>query len=144
MIQELFHIGPIVISPFGVLLVLAFFTVYLQLKRGMVSRLVGQGEVFSFRGEYIPIVRLHQVFDVEPRYRDLERGLVMVVEGDGRKVGLFVDELLGQQQVVIKSMETNYQRVDGVSGATILGEGSVALILDVPGLVRVAGERQAA
>jgi two-component system chemotaxis sensor kinase CheA len=116
----------------------------LQLKRGMVSQLVGQGEVFSFRGGYIPIVRLHQVFDVEPRHRDLERGLVMVVEGDGRKVGLFVDELLGQQQVVIKSMETNYQRVDGVSGATILGEGSVALILDVPGLVRVAGERQAA
>jgi two-component system, chemotaxis family, sensor kinase CheA len=116
----------------------------LQLKRGMVNRLVGDGEVFSFRGDYIPIVRLHDVFGIEPRHTDLERGLVMVVEGDGRKIGLFVDELLGQQQVVIKSMESNYQRIDGVSGATILGEGSVALILDVPGLVRVAAQRRAA
>ncbi len=61
----------------------------------------------------------------------------MVVEGEGRKVGLFVDDLLGQQQVVIKSLETNFRRVDGVSGATILGDGAVALILDVPGLIRV-------
>ena len=67
----------------------------------------------------------------------------MVVEGDGRKVGLFVDDLLGQQQVVIKSMETNYGRIEGVSGATILGEGTVALILDIPGLIRVAAERLA-
>jgi two-component system, chemotaxis family, sensor kinase CheA len=116
----------------------------LQLKRGMVNRLVGRGEVFSFRGDYIPIVRLHDVFDVEPRHRELDHGLVMVVEGDGRKVGLFVDQLLGQQQVVIKSMETNYRRVEGVSGATILGEGSVALILDIPGLVRCAADRIAA
>jgi two-component system chemotaxis sensor kinase CheA len=68
----------------------------------------------------------------------------MIVEGDGRRVGLFVDDLLGQQQVVIKSLETNYRRVDGVSGATILGDGSVALILDVPGLIRVASETMAA
>ena len=116
----------------------------LQLKPGMVNRVVGRGEVFSFRGDYIPLIRLYETFDVEPRHRELQQGLVMVVEGDGRKVGLFVDELMGQQQVVIKSMETNYRRVEGVSGATILGEGSVALILDVPGLVRFAAERQAA
>jgi two-component system, chemotaxis family, sensor kinase CheA len=70
--------------------------------------------------------------------------LLMIVEGDGRRAGLFVDELLGQQQVVIKSLETNYRRIDGVSGATILGDGSVALILDVPGLIRVAADRMAA
>jgi len=116
----------------------------LQIKAHMVSELVGRGEVFSFRGDYVPIIRLHRIFGVEPRYQSLEQGLVMVVEGDGRKVGLFVDELLGQQQVVIKSMETNYRRVEGVSGATILGEGSVALILDVPGLVRCAAEKLAA
>ena len=62
----------------------------------------------------------------------------MVAEGDGRRIGLFVDELLGQQQVVIKSMEANYGPVDGVAGATILGDGSVALILDLSGLIRVA------
>jgi two-component system chemotaxis sensor kinase CheA len=68
----------------------------------------------------------------------------MVVECDGRKVGLFVDDLLGQQQVVIKSVETHYHRIEGISGATILGDGSVALILDIPSLVRYAAERSAA
>ncbi len=59
-----------------------------------------------------------------------------MVEGEGRRVALLVDDLLGQQQVVIKSLETNYQKVDGISGATILGDGSVALIVDIPGLIR--------
>ena len=68
----------------------------------------------------------------------------MVAEGDGRRVGLFVDDLLGQQQVVIKSLETNYGHIEGVSGATILGDGSVALILDVSGLIRAASLRVAA
>jgi two-component system chemotaxis sensor kinase CheA len=92
----------------------------------------------------VPVVRLHDVFGVEPRTTQLHEGLIMVVEGEGRKVGLFVDDLLGQQQVVIKSLETNFRRVDGVSGATILGDGAVALILDVPGLIRVATQRLAA
>jgi two-component system chemotaxis sensor kinase CheA len=116
----------------------------LQFKRGIARRLSGVGEVFLFRGDYIPIIRLHETFNLEPRCRDLDLGSVMVVECDGRKVGLFVDELLGQQQVVVKSMETNYRRIEGVSGATILGDGSVALILDIPGLVRYAAERSAA
>jgi two-component system chemotaxis sensor kinase CheA len=116
----------------------------LQLKAGMVNRVAGQGEVFWFRDRYLPIVRLHDVFGVRPRTTQLHEGLIMVVEGEGRRVGLFVDDLLGQQQVVIKSLETNFRRVDGVSGATILGDGAVALILDVPGLIRVAGQRAAA
>jgi two-component system chemotaxis sensor kinase CheA len=116
----------------------------LQLTASMVNRVVGTGEVFAFRGDYIPIVRLHDLFNVEPRSRVLEEGLLMIVEGDGRRVGLFVDDLHGQQQVVIKSLETNYRRVDGVSGATILGDGSVALILDVPGIIRVASMQRMA
>jgi len=116
----------------------------LQLQAGGVNRIAGHQEVFWFRDGYVPIVRLHEVFGVKPRATDLHQGLIMVVEGDGRRVGLFVDDLLGQQQVVIKSLETNFRRVDGVSGATILGDGAVALILDVPGLIRVASLRAAA
>jgi len=116
----------------------------LQLKQSMVNLVAGRGEVFRFRDEYLPVVRLHQMFGVRPRATNLTEGLLMVVEGEGRRVGLFVDDLLGQQQVVIKSLETNYRRVEGVSGATILGDGSVALILDVPGIIRVGTERLAA
>jgi two-component system chemotaxis sensor kinase CheA len=116
----------------------------LQLKPGMVNRVAGQGEVFWFRDGYVPIVRLHEVFGLRPRATQLHEGLIMVVEGEGKRVGLFVDDLLGQQQVVIKSLETNFRRVDGISGATILGDGAVALILDVPGLIRVASQRVAA
>ncbi len=116
----------------------------LQLKDAQVTRLSGQGEVFSFRGDYLPIIRMHSLFGVDPRTRALAEGLVVVVEGDGRRVGLFVDDLLGQQQVVIKSLEANYGHIDGVSGATILGDGSVALIVDVPGLIHIASLRAAA
>jgi two-component system chemotaxis sensor kinase CheA len=116
----------------------------MQLKPQQVSRLAGRGEVLSFRGDYLPIIRLHDIFGVEPRSRALHEGLIVVAEGDGRRVGLFVDDLLGQQQVVIKSLETNYGRIDGVSGATILGDGSVSLILDLPGLIRAASMSYAA
>ena len=116
----------------------------MQLKQSMVNLVAGRGEVFRFRDEYLPVVRLHQLFGVRSRTTNLTEGLLMVVEGEGRRVGLFVDDLLGQQQVVIKSLETNYRRVEGVSGATILGDGSVALILDIPGIIRVGTERLAA
>jgi two-component system chemotaxis sensor kinase CheA len=117
----------------------------MQLKASSISRLSGQGEVFSFRGFYLPIVRLYEVFGVEPHTRVLDEGLVVVAEGEGhQRIGLFVDDLLGQQQVVIKSLETNYGHIEGVSGATILGDGSVALILDIPGLIRALTVRAAA
>jgi two-component system chemotaxis sensor kinase CheA len=111
----------------------------LQIKQGALNRVAGRGEVFTFRGDYVPVIRLHELFGVEPRSHQLDEGLIVIVEGDGRRVGLFVDDLLGQQQVVIKSLETNYGHIDGVSGATILGDGSVALILDLPGIIRRAG-----
>jgi len=116
----------------------------LQVKAPQVTRLSGRGEVFAFRGDYLPIIRLHEVFGIQARAGEIPQGLVVVVEGDGRRVGLFVDDLLGQQQAVIKSLETNYGRVEGIAGATILGDGSVSLIVDVPGLIRVTSLRQAA
>jgi two-component system, chemotaxis family, sensor kinase CheA len=116
----------------------------MRLKETAISRLSGHNEVFSFRGDYLPIIRLHELFGVEPRARALHEGLVVIAEGDGRRVGLFVDDLLGQQQVVIKSLEANYGHVEGVSGATILGDGSVALILDVTGVIHAASLRAAA
>ena len=73
-----------------------------------------------------------------------EDPLVVVVEADGQKLALEVDELIGQQQVVVKNLENNYRRIDGISGATILGDGRVALIVDVGGLVRTRRMQQAA
>lgn len=117
-----------------------------QVKPGLVQRVVGHGEVFAFRGDYLPVLRLNEFFSRHGRGdgKAIESGLIMIVEAEGRRVGLCVDELLGQQQVVVKTLETNYQRVDGVAGATILGDGSVALILDVAGLARRFVERAAA
>ena len=106
----------------------------LEIKSGEIKRVSGKGELYSLRDEYIPVIRLYEIFDLEPRVTELEKGLLVVVEGDNQKVGLFIDDLLGQQQVVIKSLETNYRKVTGLSGATILGDGTVALILDVSGL----------
>jgi len=111
----------------------------IQVTPSMINLVAGKGETFKLRDEYLPILRLYELFDVPSvAVNELSEGLLVVVEGDGRKCGLFVDDLLGQQQVVIKSLEANYRRVDGVSGATILGDGSVALIIEVPGLIRLA------
>jgi two-component system chemotaxis sensor kinase CheA len=109
----------------------------LQVSDGGVSNIAGKGDVFQLRDEVLPIVRLDEIFESAGRARALSEGLLVVVEADGQRTALFVDELLGQQQIVIKSLEANYRPVEGVSGATILGDGHVALILDVPGLVRL-------
>jgi two-component system chemotaxis sensor kinase CheA len=95
----------------------------------------GRSELFKHRDEYLPVIRLHELFEIEPDSRDLTRGLLVVAESDGRRVALLADELLAQQQVVIKSLEANFKQVAGLAGATINGDGSVALILDVPGLI---------
>jgi two-component system, chemotaxis family, sensor kinase CheA len=105
-----------------------------QPKRGDLNAVFGSGETVTVRGQVLPMLRLHRLFAIAPRSEDPTRGLVVIVEHDGRKVALLVDDLLGQQQVVIKSLETNFQKLPGVAGATILGDGRVALILDVPGL----------
>lgn len=111
----------------------------LYIKEEDVQRVAGKGEMFMLRDQYLPIIRMHEVFKVpKAKYTKLSDGILVVVEGPGVRCALYVDELLGQQQVVIKSLEANYRRVEGVSAATILGDGSVALILDIPGLVRLA------
>ncbi|MCB1871913.1 MAG: chemotaxis protein CheA [Gammaproteobacteria bacterium] len=113
----------------------------LQVHPDSINLVAGRGEAFKLRDEYLPIVRLHEVFGIEGyRAQDLKDGLLVVVEGDGRRCGILVDDLIGQQQVVIKSLEANYGRVEGVSGATILGDGSVALILDIPGIMRLTNQ----
>jgi len=113
----------------------------INVNESMINRVAGRGETFRLRDEYLPIVRMHEIFDVKTaQATKLTEGLVVVVDGQGMRCGLFVDDLLGQQQVVIKSLEANYRKVEGVSGATILGDGSVALILDIPGLVRLSNQ----
>ena len=105
---------------------------------------VGGGvDVLRLRDEYVPILRLYQIFNHTGAIEDLDKGLLVVVESDNQKVGLLVDDLLAQQQVVIKSLEANYQKVEGVSGATILGDGRVSLIVDITGLIKLAGLKKA-
>ncbi|WP_374580255.1 chemotaxis protein CheA [Pseudoduganella sp.] len=101
-----------------------------------VKEISGKGRVIKVRGEYLPLVPLYQIFDIEPRYTDPCQGILVIVETEGKKACLFVDELVGQQQVVVKNLESNYRKVTGISGATILGDGGVSLILDVTALVR--------
>jgi two-component system chemotaxis sensor kinase CheA len=107
----------------------------IQVERERVNTIAGRSELFRLREEYVPIIRLYDLFGVEPDSTDLLEGLLMIVEADGRRVGIFVDDLLAQQQVVIKSLETNFRQVPGLAGATMLGDGRVALIVDVPGLI---------
>jgi two-component system chemotaxis sensor kinase CheA len=113
----------------------------LRVNSKYVNALAGRAEVYKLRDEYIPILRLYELFDIPATTTKLEEGLLVIVEGDGQKIGLFVDELLSQQQIVIKSLESNYKQIQGVSGATILGDGNVALILDVAGIIQLFHHR---
>ena len=105
--------------------------------------IAGQGEngrVLRVRGEYLPIVALHKVFGVDDARTDPTKAIVVIVQAEGKRFAMMVDELLGQHQVVVKNLETNYRKVFGISAATILGDGSVALILDVRALNRSGKE----
>jgi len=100
-----------------------------------VHAVVGRGDVLAIRGAYVPLVYLHEFFQIKNAVLQASKGIVVIVECDQRgHVGLVVDDLLGQQQVVVKSLEENYHAIDGIGGATILGNGRVALILDVAGV----------
>ena len=111
----------------------------LQIDIAKVSRVVKDLDVLRLRDEYIPILRLYDIFNHDNAIESLDKTLLVVVETDNQKVGLLVDDLLSQQQVVIKSLEANYQKVDGISGATILGDGRVSLIVDISGLIKLSG-----
>ncbi len=109
-------------------------------KAGEVQTLQGSREVIGLRGDFIPVLRLPRILGTASGTGMRSSGaqpLLCVVESEGRHAALAVDDVLGQQQVVIKSLEAHYRKVEGISGATILGNGQVSLILDIPGLLRM-------
>ena len=109
----------------------------LQPRAEDIKTVTGEGRMVHVRGEYLPIIALHSLFNHHTDITDPTEGVLVLIEADGKKSALFVDRLVGQQQVVIKSLETNFKKVPGVSGATIMGDGSVALILDVPAIIQM-------
>lgn len=101
-----------------------------------VKEIAGQGKVVKVREEYLPLILLYELFDIEPMCSDPSQGIIVILEAEGKKAALLVDGLVGQQQVVVKNLESNFRKVPGISGATILGDGGVSLILDVSALLR--------
>lgn len=112
-----------------------------QPEHDTISRVSGRGEMVMLRGELLPLFRLHNLFDVPDAIQDPYEGLLVVIEGDGKQCALMVDELLGQQQVVIKSLGQGMAKVPGISGGAILGDGRVGLILDATGILQLAEGR---
>ncbi len=102
------------------------------------STVLNQGEMLSLQGELIPLFRLADLFDIKGAQDDPNQGLVVVIEDNGRKAGLLVDELVGRQQIVIKTLGEAMRDIPGISGGAIMPDGRVGLILDVDGLVRLA------
>ncbi|MDE0724754.1 MAG: chemotaxis protein CheA [Alphaproteobacteria bacterium] len=106
----------------------------------MIRKMQGSVEVLDVRGEFLPLLRLGEAMKApETKYEgDATQAIAVIVESENEKLALVVDDLLGERQVVIKSIEKNYQSVEGISGATILGDGSVALIIDLPGVIKLS------
>ena len=107
-----------------------------QVHEHTIKTVGGSGRVVEVRGDYMPVIDLERLFNVPRGNDEKATSIMVVVEAEGGRVAMLVDELLGQQQVVVKNLEANYRKVDDVSGATIMGDGRVALILDVGSLVR--------
>jgi two-component system chemotaxis sensor kinase CheA len=126
------------------ILPLGYIVESLQAEPEMTKSISGIKKLLFVRGEYVPVVVMHEVFGVPGAVTDYERGIMVIIEANGAKAALFVDALVGQQQVVIKSLEANYRKVVGVSGATIMGDGHVAMILDVAVLASMARNAMAA
>ncbi len=102
------------------------------------TRVIGKGEMLNVRGEMIQLVRLHDLFGIQNGDKDISESLVIIVNTDNDKRGLLVDDLLGQQQVVIKNLDKRLQGIKGFSGSSILGDGLVGLILDIGGIFKLA------
>jgi two-component system, chemotaxis family, sensor kinase CheA len=109
-----------------------------QVKASDINTVAQDSQLVKVRDEYMPVIEVDRIFQVprNPESGEAGNSIMVVIESDGLRIALMVDELLGQQQVVIKNLEANYKKVPNVSGATILGDGSVALILDTSSLVR--------
>ena len=105
--------------------------------------LPGQGDTLRVRDEYLPVLHLARLFPPQQAREQGGGGIAVIVETEGSNAALIVDELVGQQQVVVKSLEANFRRVPGLAGATVMGDGSVALILDVAHLMRISGREEA-
>ncbi|MFC5462188.1 chemotaxis protein CheA [Massilia niabensis] len=118
------------------ILPLGYVVESLQPRREDIRDIAGRGQVLKVRGEYLPLIALHGVFGIAARVQDPAEGIVVILESEGRRAALLIDDLVGQQHVVVKNLEANYRKVAGISGATILGDGGVSLILDVAALVR--------
>ncbi len=110
----------------------------LQATEDMIKSMSGVERMIQVRGEYLPVIALYDLFAIPDTITDLAKGIMVILESDGVKVALFVDALVGQHQVVIKSLEANYRKVAGIGGATIMGDGHVAMILDVLALIQMA------
>lgn len=106
----------------------------LQVSKEKINAIAETAEFYQYRDEYISILRLHDVFKIDADEAGDHSGLLVVIDIGRQRIGLYVDEIVGQQQVVIKSLESNFKHVDGLAGATVLGDGSVAFILDVMSL----------
>jgi two-component system chemotaxis sensor kinase CheA len=126
------------VGPETYIIPLGYVMESMQPERGMMKSVSGVERLIQVRGEYLPVICLHDVFRIQGAITDWSKGIMVVLEADGQSAALFIDQLVGQHQVVIKSLEANYRRVPGVAGATIMGDGRVALILDVPMLVGMA------
>ncbi|MGX4642433.1 chemotaxis protein CheA [Massilia sp. SYSU DXS3249] len=118
------------------ILPLGYVVESLQPRREDIRDIAGRGQVLKVRGEYLPLIALHGVFGIAARVQDPADGIVVILESEGKRAALLIDDLVGQQHVVVKNLEANYRKVAGISGATILGDGGVSLILDVAALVR--------
>ncbi|MEG3130199.1 chemotaxis protein CheA [Pantoea cypripedii] len=116
----------------------------LQPRAEELKPLAGGERVLEVRGEYLPLVELWNVFDVQHAKTDATQGIVVILQSAGRRYALLVDQLIGQHQVVVKNLESNYRKVPGISAATILGDGSVALIVDVSALQSLNREKRVA
>lgn len=116
----------------------------LQPREDDLHPLAGGERVLEVRGEYLPLVELWKVFDVEGAKTEATQGIVVILQSGGRRYALLVDQLIGQHQVVVKNLESNYRKVPGISAATILGDGSVALIVDVSALQSLNREQRMA
>jgi two-component system chemotaxis sensor kinase CheA len=95
----------------------------------------GSQDLLMLREEFIPVVRLHQLFDVKPKHTKLEDGMLIVVKSGTFKIAMFIDEFLHQHQVVVKPLDKNFRTVEGIGAATVRGDGSIGLILDIMGII---------
>ncbi|MFW6034795.1 MAG: chemotaxis protein CheA [Halothermotrichaceae bacterium] len=111
---------------------------FIQPESGQIKTLYDRGEAVKVREQYITLVRLYELFNIEANYKDPTEGITVIVNNNGKKVCLLVDEILGQQQAVVKSLEDNYRYVQAIAGATILGNGQVAMILDITSIIKMA------